>query len=87
MTDINYSDTIKMVLKEGSILAKDLGKGYVDARHIFIALYTVHKGVAYSVMLKSGLRAEDFQKLAALSEADIWNFNRLILRKVYRQNR
>ena len=66
MTDINYSDTIKIALKEASVLAGRLGNSYVDTRHIFMALYIVHRGVAYSVMLKFGLRAEDFQKLAAV---------------------
>ena len=66
MIDFKFSDTIKLVFKEASSLAKRLGNSYVDGRHLFIALYTVHRGVAYSVMLKSGLRAEDFQKLAAV---------------------
>ena len=66
MIEFKFSDTIKLVFKEASSLAKRLGNSYVDSRHLFIALYTVHRGVAYSVMLKSGLRAEDFQKLAAI---------------------
>ncbi|MBO4864594.1 MAG: ATP-dependent Clp protease ATP-binding subunit [Eubacterium sp.] len=64
MTGISYSDTIKHALSEAANIARKLGSPFVDARHIFISLYTIHKGVAYSVMLKSGLRAEDFQKLA-----------------------
>ena len=66
MIDYKFSDTIRLVFREAALVAKRLGNSYVDSRHIFIALYTVHQGVAYSVMLKSGLRAEDFQKLAAI---------------------
>ena len=66
MIDYKFSDTIRLVFREAALVAKRLGNSYVDSRHIFIALYTVHQGVAYSVMLKSGLRAGDFQKLAAI---------------------
>ena len=75
MIDTKYSDTTLLVLKEAKIVARRLGNIYADCRHIFISLYTVHKGVAYSVMLKSGLRAEDFQALAAMMRDQANEYN------------
>ena len=64
MSEIEFSPTAEMAFKEAGAVAKRIRCGFKDSRHIFIALYTIHRGVAYSVMLKHGLRAEDFQKLA-----------------------
>ena len=66
MKEIEFSPTAALVLEEAKAVARRIRSGYADSRHIFIALYTVHRGVAYSVMLKHGLRAEDFQKLAEM---------------------
>ena len=59
----NMSVTAKLVLKGAKELAERLKCDYVDVRHIFISLYTTHKGLAYSVLLKNGLRADDLQGL------------------------
>jgi ATP-dependent Clp protease ATP-binding subunit ClpA len=72
--DIKYSDTTDLVINEAKAIARRLGCTYTDSRHIFIALYSVHKGVAYSVMLKVGLRAEDFQALASLIRSHMNGF-------------
>ncbi len=74
MIDIKYSDTTDLVISEAKAIARRLGCTYADSRHIFIALYSVHKGVAYSVMLKVGLRAEDFQALASLIRSHMNGF-------------
>ena len=70
----DFSPTMKYVLSEAESVAKRLGNSYIDNRHIFIALYTIHRGVAYSVMLKHGLRAEDFQKLAVNMRSTVLDF-------------
>ena len=52
------------VLKNAKTLAQRIGNEYIDSRHIFIALYTTHRGLAYNVLLKNGLRAEDLHPMA-----------------------
>ncbi len=66
MEELKYSVTFEMVINEASNLAKRLGGGYIDSRHIFIALFTVHVGTAYSIMLKNGLRSEDMKYLLGI---------------------
>ena len=62
----NMSQTASLVLKGAKELADRFDNDYIDVRHIFIALYTTHKGLAYSVLLKNGIRAEDLHSLGTV---------------------
>ena len=65
MNEIKYSVTFNIVLQEARNIARRLGSSYADSRHVFIALYTVHRGTSYSILLKNGIRSENMQQLAA----------------------
>lgn len=54
-----FSETAELVLEGAKDLAERLNNDYVDVRHIIISLYTTHKGLAYRVMLKNGIRGEE----------------------------
>ena len=66
MMKTNMSVTARLVLKSAGELATRFGNDYIDVRHIFISLYTTHKGLAYSVLLKNGIRADDLQGLGVV---------------------
>ena len=63
---INMSVTAELVLEGAKELAERFDNDYIDVRHIFISLYTTHKGLAYSVLLKNGIRADDLQSLGTV---------------------
>ena len=60
------SVTFNIVLQEARNIARRLGSSFADSRHVFIALYTVHRGTAYSILLKNGIRSENMQQLAGV---------------------
>lgn len=64
MTEERYTKTAQLAIEEAKNAALRLGTGYVDGRHLIIALYAIHKGVAYNVLMRYGLRVVDFQVLA-----------------------
>lgn len=66
MSEKKYSVTFNIVLQEARNIARRLGSSYADSRHVFIALYTVHRGTAYSILLKNGIRSENMQQLAGI---------------------
>ncbi len=64
MTNKNYSRIARKVLDDAKRIANRIGNDYVDDRHIFLSLYTVHEGLAYNVLSKNGLTEEDFRLFA-----------------------
>ena len=66
----NLSVTARLVLKGAENLADRIDNDYIDVRHIFISLYTIHRGLAYSVLLKNGVRAEDLHALGGILQKE-----------------
>ncbi|SEQ45917.1 ATP-dependent Clp protease ATP-binding subunit ClpC [Lachnospiraceae bacterium NE2001] len=62
--ELKYSESARLVLENAKSLANRLSNDYIDARHIVVAIYSTHSGLAYRVMLKNGIKSDDVHKLA-----------------------
>ena len=50
--NLKFSKSARLVLENAKGLANRLSNDYIDARHIVVAMYSSHSGLAYRVMLK-----------------------------------
>ncbi len=62
-SEIGYSELAEMVLSGSANWAKRIGNDYIDARHIFVSIYSKQKGLAYRVLVKNGVNVEDINRL------------------------
>ena len=62
--NLRFSKSARLVLENAKGLASRLSNDYIDARHIVVAMYSSHSGLAYRVMLKNGIKSDDIHKIA-----------------------
>ena len=62
--NLKFSKSARLVLENAKGLANRLSNDYIDARHIVVAMYSSHSGLAYRVMLKNGIKSDDIHKMA-----------------------
>ena len=68
--NITFSDTAQLVLKGARSLAERMNNDYIDVRHIIISMYTTHRGLAYRVLVKNGIRGDEVHTLVESLSVD-----------------
>ena len=71
--EIKYSKLADAVLSSAASFAKLLGNDYIDARHIFVEIFTRQKGLAYRVLIKNGISSEDVSSLIGVLRKEVDN--------------
>lgn len=69
--EVKYSELADATLESSAIWAKRIGNDYIDARHIFVAIYSRQKGLAYRVLVKNGINTEDIRSLVSVLEKEV----------------
>ena len=62
-SSLEFSKTASDVLDAAKNLAERMNNDYIDVRHIVISIYTMHRGLAYRVMLKNDIRGGEIHRL------------------------